>query len=143
MKNLKKVIGVLLILTTMTGCVKYKNTMTINNDKSMIFEGSYLISDKLLETSDSTTFFSEENKKALEERGVKVSEKKENNYTGIAVSKKYDNIDILELTDLIQSDDDYNECINHFSRRVYADFAGKIVGMLNKKLGKNYLELKN
>lgn len=93
MKNLKKVIGVLLILTTMTGCVKYKNTMTINNDKSMIFEGSYLISDKLLETSDSTTFFSEENKKALEERGVKVSEKKENNYTGIAVSKKYDNID--------------------------------------------------
>ena len=81
MKNLKKVIGVLLILTTMTGCVKYKNTMTINNDKSMIFEGSYLISDKLLETSDSTTFFSEENKKALEERGVKVSEKKENNYT--------------------------------------------------------------
>ena len=93
MKNLKTVIGVLLILTTMTGCVKYKNTMTINNDKSMIFEGSYLISDKLLETSDSTTFFSEENKKALEERGVKVSEKKENNYTGIAVSKKYDNID--------------------------------------------------
>ena len=93
MKSLKKVIAVLLILTTMTGCVKYKNTMTINNDKSMIFEGSYLISDKLLETSDSTTFFSEENKKALEERGVKVSEKKENNYTGIAVSKKYDNID--------------------------------------------------
>ena len=93
MKNLKKVIGVLLILTTKKGCGKYKNTMTINNDKSMIFEGSYLISDKLLETSDSTTFFSEENKKALEERGVKVSEKKENNYTGIAVSKKYDNID--------------------------------------------------
>ena len=93
MKNLKKVIGVLLILTTMTGCVKYKNTMTINNDKSMIFEGSYLISDKLLETSDSTTFFSEENKKALEERGVTVGEKKENGYTGISVSKKYDNID--------------------------------------------------
>lgn len=99
MKNLKKVIGVLLILTTMTGCVKYKNTMTINNDKSMIFEGSYLISDKLLETSDSTTFFSEENKKALEERGVKVSEKKENNYTGIAVSKKYDNIDKISNKD--------------------------------------------
>lgn len=93
MKNLKKVIAVLLILTTMTGCVKYKNTMTINNDKSMIFEGSYLISDKLLETSDSTTFFPEENKKALEERGVTVSDKKENGYTGISLSKKYDNID--------------------------------------------------
>lgn len=93
MKSLKKVIAVLLILTTMTGCVKYKNTMTINNDKSMIFEGSYLISDKLLETSDSTTFFPEENKKALEERGVTISDKKENGYTGISLSKKYDNID--------------------------------------------------
>ena len=93
MKNLKKLIVVLLILTTMTGCVKYKNTMTINNDKSMIFEGSYLISDKLLETSDSTTFFPEENKKALEERGVTISDKKENGYTGISLSKKYDNID--------------------------------------------------
>ncbi len=93
MKNLKKVIGVLLILTTMTGCVKYKNTMTINNDKSMVFEGSYLISDKLLESADSKTFFTEENKKALEERGVTVGEKKENGYTGISVSKKYDNID--------------------------------------------------
>lgn len=93
MKNLKKVIGVLLILTTMTGCVKYKNTMTINNDKSMVFEGSYLISDKLLESADSTTFFTEENKKALEERGVTVADKKENGYTGISISKKYDNID--------------------------------------------------
>lgn len=93
MKNLKKVMGVLLILTTMTGCVKYKNTMTINSDKSMTFEGTYLISDKLLESSDSTTFFTEEDKKALENRGVSISDKKDNGYTGIVVSKKYNNID--------------------------------------------------
>lgn len=93
MKSLKKVIGVLLILTTMTGCVKYKNTMTINSDKSMVFEGSYLISDKLLEQSDSKTFFTDEDKKALEERGVSVEKKQENGYTGISISKKYDNID--------------------------------------------------
>lgn len=57
--------------------------------------------------------------------------------------KKYENIDLLEITDLIQSDDDYNECINHFSRRVYADFAEKIINMVNNKLGKDYLEFKN
>ena len=57
-------------------------------------------------------------------------------------AKKYDNIDLLELTNLIQSDDDYNECINHFSRRVYADFAKEIVELVNKKLGKKYLEIK-
>ena len=56
-------------------------------------------------------------------------------------AKKYDNIDLLELTNLIQSDDDYNECINHFSRRVYADFAKEIVELVNKKLGKKYLEI--
>lgn len=57
-------------------------------------------------------------------------------------AKNYDNISLLELTNLIQSDDDYNECINHFSRRVYADFAKEIVGIVNTKLGKNYLEVK-
>lgn len=95
MKSLKKVIGVLLILTTMTGCVKYKDTMTINSDKSMVFEGTHMVSDKLLESSDSTEFFTEENRKALEERGITISDKKENGYTGISVSKKYDNIDKL------------------------------------------------
>lgn len=29
-------------------------------------------------------------------------------------TQKFNNISLLELTDLIQSDDDYNECINHF-----------------------------
>ena len=95
MKNLKIVMGVLLILTTMTGCVKYKDTMTINSDKSMVFEGTHMVSDKLLESSDSTEFFTEENRKALEERGITISDKKENGYTGISVSKKYDNIDKL------------------------------------------------
>ena len=103
MKSLKKVIGVLLILTTMTGCVKYKNTMTINSDKSMVFEGSYLISDKLLEQSDSKTFFTDEDKKALEERGVSVEKKQENGYTGISISKKYDNIEPVDLNkDLVE-----------------------------------------
>ena len=47
----------------------------------------------------------------------------------------------MEVYNYYISRDDYNECINHFSRRVYADFAGEIVGMVNKKLGKDLLEL--
>ena len=58
-------------------------------------------------------------------------------------AKNYDNVSLLELTELIKSDDDYNECINHFSRRVYADFAKKIVEIVNTKLGKKYLEVKS
>ena len=57
--------------------------------------------------------------------------------------KNYNNITTLELTDLIQSDDDYNECINHFSRRVYNAFAQKIIHIVNSKLGKHICSLKN
>lgn len=99
MKSIKKVIAVLLILTTMTGCVKYKNTMTINNDKSMNFEGTYIINDKVIDAIKSmgsggeTTIEENINKDKLKERGITISDKKENGYTGVSFSKKYDNID--------------------------------------------------
>ena len=57
-------------------------------------------------------------------------------------SKKYDNIDIVEITDLIQNDDDYSECINHFSRRIYVEIARKIIEIANKRLNANHLSLK-
>lgn len=94
MDKLKKVVGILLIITTMTGCVKYKSTMTINADKSMTYEGVYLFSDKLLGSMGSeNSILTEEEKKSLTDRGITVNEKKENGYSGIEVSKKYENID--------------------------------------------------
>lgn len=57
-------------------------------------------------------------------------------------AKQYENVDIVEITDLITSDDDYTDCINHFSRRVYAEIARKIIDIINKTLGKEYLFLK-
>lgn len=57
-----------------------------------------------------------------------------------AIRKEFKNeIDIIELTDFIKSDEDYIECINHFSRRVYADLADKITEIANLKLGHKYL----
>jgi hypothetical protein len=57
-------------------------------------------------------------------------------------AKDYDNIDIVEITDLIESDDDYSECINHFSRRIYVEIARKIIDIANKHLKANHLKLK-
>ena len=57
-------------------------------------------------------------------------------------AKEYDNIAIVEITDYITSDDDYSECINHFSRNIYAKLAGKIIEFANKQLGSNHLFLK-
>ena len=53
-----------------------------------------------------------------------------------------DGIDFIELTDLIENDEDYIECINHFSRRVYARLANRVIDIANRKLGKDYLSLK-
>ncbi len=57
-------------------------------------------------------------------------------------AKKYDNIDIIELTDLIQDDSDYSNCINHFSRRIYINLAEKIINLVNSALGEERLILK-
>ena len=53
------------------------------------------------------------------------------------------NIDIIELTDLIRSEEDYGDCINHFSRQVYYSLAGEIIAKSNQILGGNYLKIKN
>ncbi len=51
-------------------------------------------------------------------------------------------IEIIELTDFIKSDEDYTTCINHFSRSVYVELAKKVIDISNKKLGKKYLNIK-
>ena len=51
-------------------------------------------------------------------------------------------IEIIELTDFIKSDEDYTTCINHFSRNVYMELAKKVIDISNKKLGKKYLNIK-
>ncbi len=95
MKNIKKVIAMLLILTTLTGCIKSKTEMTINKDKSMVFETSYLISDKMLEYSQQTTddVFTQEQLDYLKKRNLTYEKKSDNGYTGYVLKKVYDNID--------------------------------------------------
>lgn len=116
MKNIKKVIAMLLILTTLTGCIKSKTEMTINKDKSMVFETSYLISDKMLEYSQQTTddVFTQEQLDYLKKRNLTYEKKSDNGYTGYVLKKVYDNIDNIsndigkevELSDYLNEDFD-------------------------------------
>ncbi len=57
-------------------------------------------------------------------------------------AKKHKNTELLEITDLIKSDEDYTDCINHFSRRVYAEIAKKVINIVNNDLGKQHLFFK-
>lgn len=72
--------------------------------------------------------------------GVCESHQKLNPYVR-EFAKNYSNITLMELTDLIQSDDDYAACVNHFERRVYIDMAEEFIRITNQKLGKNCLAL--
>ena len=55
----------------------------------------------------------------------------------------YNNIDLIELTDLIHSENDYCDCINHFSREVYYNLAQKIIEKANRIFGEDCLKIKN
>ena len=55
----------------------------------------------------------------------------------------YNNIDLIELTDLIHSENDYGDCINHFSREVYYNLAQKIIEKANRIFGEDCLKIKN
>ena len=60
-----------------------------------------------------------------------------------AIKKEFKNkVEFIELTDFIKNDEDYTNCINHFSRRVYVDLAKRVVEVGNKLLGENLLSLK-
>lgn len=87
---MKKIKYLMLIssLLMLTGCVKNYNTMTIKNDKSMIYESEILISDKIKDTA--TENF---NREEYENAGFTISEAKEDGYSGYKLTKKYDDID--------------------------------------------------
>ena len=89
MKNVKKALVILALPLLLTGCIKSRTTMTINKDKSMVYEGEYLISDQLGADMQESAFQTEE----LKNRGIEVTKKQENGYSGIAIKKKYENID--------------------------------------------------
>ena len=63
-------------------------------------------------------------------------------FPSIDWSAKAGRVGFIKLTEFIQNDDDYTICINHFSKRVYADLAKKIAEAANHELGQNVLTVK-
>ena len=56
--------------------------------------------------------------------------------------KKYvadkERIKVIEMTDYIKSQDDYTDCINHFSRNVYYDLATEVCSCINESIRERY-----
>lgn len=88
MKKLKFVFLSFIVLFTLSGCLKSTATMTINEDKSMRFQATYLLSKQLASLNDL-------DKSSFTKKGFNVTDVDSDGYVGFEVSKDYKNIDDL------------------------------------------------
>lgn len=98
MKKTKCLFILFVSLVLLSGCVKNTNTMTINKDKSMLFETDIVISDALDKNKVKDDYIQE-----FKDLKLKVTSTKEEGYTGYKISKSFKNIDdicSLELNEV-------------------------------------------
>ena len=94
----RKILGlfvVLIMICSLTGCIKYNATMEIRNNKSMTFSIIYGMANSVMGMTDSqdNEIMSDEEKKSLINQGFTINDYKDDNYTGYIISKEYSNID--------------------------------------------------
>ena len=105
----KKVFSIfllLIILFSLTGCVKYNAEMNINEDKSMNFSIIYAMANSIFEIGEeaSNRLLTADQKKDLIKQGFSVENYSDDNYKGFKISKKINNIDDVSLeSDVVYS----------------------------------------
>lgn len=91
MKKFSKLLIIMGIGFSLTGCVKVENEMTINKDKSMIYQTRMLLKEEFFEGAEQTK--NDYNEEDLKKKNIEVKEIADNGYKGMELSKKYPNID--------------------------------------------------
>ena len=95
MKRIKNIFVILISILLLNGCVKNSNTMTINKDKSMLFETEVLVSDSIDNNNIDSSILKE-----YESHGLKITTVKEEKYSGYKISRKFSNIDNISSDSL-------------------------------------------
>ena len=94
-KNIKFTILLILLIISLTGCVKFNSTMEIKKDKSMDYKIIYAFDKSLFGDQEILT---NDDKKELENKGFTVSNYVDGNMKGFKVSKNIKNIDDVSST---------------------------------------------
>lgn len=89
-KNIKLTLLLILLVISLTGCVKFNSTMEIKKNKSMDYTVIYAFDKSLFGNQE---ILSSDDKKELEDKGFKVSNYVDGSMTGFKVSKNIKNID--------------------------------------------------
>lgn len=94
-KNIKLTTLLILLVISLTGCVKFNSTMEIKKDKSMDYTVIYAFDKSLFGDQEILT---SDDKKELENKGFTVSNYVDGNMKGLKVSKNIKNIDDVSST---------------------------------------------
>ena len=94
-KNIKLTALLILLVISLTGCVKFNSTMEIKKDKSMDYKIIYAFDKSLFGDQEILT---SDDKKELENKGFTVSNYVDGNMKGFKVSKNIKNIDDVSST---------------------------------------------
>lgn len=94
-KNIKLTALLILLVISLTGCVKFNSTMEIKKDKSMDYKIIYAFDKSLFGDQEILT---NDDKKELENKGFTVSNYVDGNMKGFKVSKNIKNIDDVSST---------------------------------------------
>ncbi len=94
-KKIFSLFALVVMICSLTGCIKYNATMEIRKDKSMTFSIIYAMDNSILEMSDDkdNAIMSEEDKQSLINQGFTFTDYKDDKNTGFTISKEYPNID--------------------------------------------------
>ena len=94
-KNIKLTALLILLVISLTGCVKFNSTMEIKKDKSIDYTVIYAFDKSLFGDQEILT---SDDKKELENKGFTVSNYVDGNMNGFKVSKNIKNIDDVSST---------------------------------------------
>lgn len=108
MKKIKEMISLIVILFTLTGCVKMEVNMEIRKDKSMTL-GIIQAANESLINQGTADLLDEEEKKEFQDAGYKIEDYKEKEMIGYKITKEIKNIDEVSTEEEITSDLGLNE----------------------------------
>ena len=100
---MKKIISMIIILLTLTGCVKMEVNMEIRKDKSMTL-GIIQAANESLINQGTADLLDEEEKKEFQESGYKIEDYKEKEMIGYKITKDIKNIDEVSTEEEVTSD---------------------------------------
>lgn len=104
-KKILGIIGVMVLLFSLTGCMKFNATMEIKEDKSMDYSIIYAMNKKILEMNEEQQdLLDEKEKQDIINKGFNIEDYEDNDNKGFKLTKKIANLDEYSS----ESDVEYN-----------------------------------